>query len=208
MRIAALIFVALTILAVAPNAQAVDTRCGISTSAVVGTTIPFQPQVHDEFDYLLRIELSLKYYLYWGISIGGGAGYQYGEGLPQRYFVDDEWVEFDSTGTSFWRSIPFFATLRVEFWRKGIFNPYIGGGGGITYLNIYRKGYVLHQPVSNGHDEWDPNYFGLVGFDITLGKYVAILLEGRYSGLPTQDDFFKHYNFGGIDLLSGLTIYF
>jgi len=167
---AAILFVAIMVVWTPALAQ-VETRCGLSTGFTAGGSIPYDPEVHNEFDYLIRLELNVKYYLFWGVSIDGGIGYQYGQGAPERIFLEDTWVNLDVPGTSFWRAAPLFSTVRVEFWRLGTFNPYIGGGGGITFLTIERKGYELNQPISNGGQIWAPQYFGLVGFDIALGKY-------------------------------------
>lgn len=208
MRRGAFFLVMVLVVAAAP-AEAVETRCGISSGIKLGATIPSDPEIHNEYDYLFRLEANVKYYLVWGLSIAGGLGYQYGQGAPERFYNEEEkWVEFDTIGVSFWRSMPVFGTLRIEFWRMGKFNPYIGGGGGITYLTMYRKGYELNQPVSNGADEWVPHYYGLVGFDYAFHKYFAILFEGKYRILDPTDPFFDDYQFGGWDILGGLNVYF
>lgn len=203
----AIVLVAILFLAVPVNAQ-VETRCGLSTGFTAGATIPLDPEVHNEFDYLIRLELNAKYYLFWGVSIDGGVGYQYGQGSPERIFLDDNWVDLDMPGTSFWRAAPIFGTLRVEFWRLGLFNPYVGGGGGVTFLTIERKGYELNQPVSNGGQIWAPQYFGMAGLDIAMGKYWAIRFEGKYRFLPTNQEFFDNRDFGGLDIMGGINIYF
>ena len=192
----------------AAQASAVETRCGISLGVTAGATIPHVPEIHNEFDFLYRIEANVKYYLVWGLSIDYATGYQYGEGVPERFYKDGTWLEFDETGTSFWRAWPNLGTLRLELWRYGVFNPYIGGGGGTTYLTVYRKGYVLRQPVSNSGDQWVPVWFGLAGFDVTLGKYLAVRLEGRYRSLQTTEEFFDKEDFGGWDIMGGINIYF
>lgn len=210
MRIRAIVLVALAaaaLLLTAP-AQAVETRCGLSAGVTAGMTVPSNQEVHNEFDFLYRFEADVKYYLFWGVSLAGGTGYQYGQGTPERFYKDGEWFEFDDLGTSFWRAWPLFGALRVELWRYGMFNPYIGGGGGISYLNVYRKGYVVHQPVSNSGVQWLPTYFGLAGFDVALGKYLAVRLEGKYRVLQTTDEFFEKRDFGGLDIMAGINIYF
>jgi hypothetical protein len=185
-----------------------ETRCGISSGLVVGVGIPSDKGVHNEFDYEILIEANVKYYLFWGVSAGIDTGYLYSEGSPERVFWREEWHEFDPNGVSFWRAWPIFGTLRVELWRKGVVNPYIGGGGGVHYTVIYRKGYVENEKISNGEDEWVPVYFGTAGFDVALGKYFALRMESKYKVLQTTEEFFDGRDFGGWDVLAGFNIYF
>lgn len=192
----------------ATAAFAEDTRCGFSTGAVLGVNVPQDTQVHHEFDFIWQFEVNAKYYLFWGVSLAAGTGYQYGKGKPDRYYVDGDWRGFDSGKLSYWKAWPSFGTLRVEFWRRGIWNPYIGAGGGITYLDIYRKGVIFHEKAANSGREWVPTYFGLAGFDIALGKYVAYRFEGRYRSMQTSDEFFDKLDFGGWDILTGVNVYF
>ena len=209
MRFVAAMLAILFLLAAAPAfAQDVETRCGLSLGAVAGIGIPYQREVHNEFDYTINLEVNVKYYLFWGVAIAGGTGYQYSEGAPEQIWKDGAVMYLDTPGTSFWRAWPVFGTLRVEFWRYGIWNPYIGGGAGITYLDVYRKGYVQYQPVSNGEGQWALNYLGIVGFDITLGKYFALRTEGKYRTMATYEDFLRGYDFGTYDIFAGINVYF
>ena len=208
MRGLALIAIFAAALLMAAPAVAVETRCGLSTGLAAGLGYPYDEELHNEFDYLWLVEANVKYYLFWGVSIAGNTGFHYAQGRPESYYQQGEWHQFDNRGASFWHASPNYGTLRVEFWRKGLFNPYIGGGGGMYYLVLWRKGYIYYKKKSNGHDEWMPMYFGEAGFDIALSKYVALRFDGKYRVQKPKNPFFGDLDFGGYDFLFGVNVYF
>ena len=189
-------------------ADDVDTRCGFSLGLDLGVTVPMEPEIFNEFDVFYRAELMTKYYLIWGLSLGAGFGIEYGEGEPEHYYAENQFTNFDEPGVGNFLSVPMFGVLRVEFWRKGIWNPYIGGGGGIAWAKLVRKGYVRRQPVSGADEEWIPTWFGLAGFDVAITKYVAVMTEWKYRWLISHREFFDKKDFGGIDVMVGVRFYF
>lgn len=208
MRKLILLLLLIVLVPAAAATEEVDTRCGFSLGLNLGVTVPMEQEIYDEFDVFYRAELMTKYYLVWGLSLGVGLGIAYGEGTPEKYFLENQWADFDELGISTFTSVPMFGALRVEFWRKGIWNPYIGGGGGISWSQLIRKGYIRRQPTTGSDEEWIPNWFALAGFDIALTKYVAVMTEWKYRWLISQNNFFGKLDFGGVDVMVGVRIYF
>ena len=198
-------------LAVLPGAafSATDARCGLSAGAIVGPSIPADEEIKDEFPYLYHIEVNAKYYLLKVFSISVDLGYEYGQGTPKHFLHEDGQVDLDGRGTSFWRAMPFWGTLRLEVFRKSVFNPYIGAAGGGKYLVMERRGREREIPKANSGDEWLFGWMGIFGFDVMLDEFFFLRAEGRYSSLTsTQDEFFEEKDFGTMDVMVGLNVYF
>ncbi len=186
-----------------------DARCGLSVGAVVGPSVPADEEIKDEFHYLYHIEANAKYYLLKVFSISGDLGYEYGQGAPKHFLHEGEQIDLDGRGTGFWRAMPFWGTLRLEVFRKFAFNPYIGAAGGGKYLVLERKGREREIPKANSGDEWLFGWMGIFGFDVMLDEFFFIRAEGRYSSLKsTQDEFFEEKDFGTMDVMVGLNVYF
>lgn len=193
----------------APHALAkTEARCGLSAGIVAGPSLPADREVKDEFDYLIHIEANAKYYFLYVFSISGDLGYEYGQGAPKRLWKDGETVELDVPGTSFWRAMPVWGTLRLEPFRKWTVNPFVGGAAGYKYLVMEREGTERLIVVENSDSEWVFHWAALGGFDWILSDFVAFRLEGRYtSGTPSRE-FFMEKNLGTLDILGGINIYF
>ncbi|MBZ0272122.1 outer membrane beta-barrel protein [bacterium] len=205
----AAVLVAALALAFPAHARKTEARCGLSAGAVAGPTFATDNELHDEFPYFLHIELNAKYYVLWNFSISGDLGYEYGEGAPKRFFHEGELVELDGTGQSFWRAMPYWATLRVEPFRKYPFNPYLGAAAGGKYLVIERKGHERTIPLSNSGDDWLVGYMGVAGFDWMINKFFFFRLEGRYSSIGgANEEFFRADDYGTYDGLAGINVYF
>lgn len=199
---------ALLVLSVSPAWAKTEARCGLSAGIVAGPSLPHVDEVKDEFDYLLRIEANAKYYFLYVLSISGDLGYEYGQGAPHRLIHDGEQIELDGPGTSFWRAMPVWGTLRLEPFRRFNVNPYVGGAVGYKYLVMERRGKERLIPISDSADEWIFHWAALAGFDAYMSDFVFFRLEGRYSsGTPTQD-FFMDKDLGTFDVSAGINIYF
>ncbi|MCZ7583872.1 MAG: outer membrane beta-barrel protein [Deltaproteobacteria bacterium] len=186
-----------------------DARCGLSAGAVVGPDFPNDPDLRDEFPFLYHITANAKYYFLKVFSISGDLGYEYGQGAPKRFVLDGEEVELDGRGTSFWRAMPFWGTIRLEPFRKWIFAPYVGGAGGGRYLVLDRSGREREIAKSNSADEWLFGWMALAGFDVRLDDFFFLRLEAWYSSTEsTSQEFFEEKDYGTTDVLAGLNIYF
>ncbi len=196
-------------LAFAGDAHAkTEARCGLSAGIVAGPSLPVDREVKDEFDYLMHIEANAKYYFLYVFSISGDLGYEYGQGAPKRLWKDGEAFELDVPGTSFWRAMPMWGTLRLEPFRKRTVNPFVGGAAGYKYIVMERKGTERLIAVENSDSEWVFHWAALGGFDWMLSDFLAFRLEGRYtSGTPSRE-FFMEKDLGTLDILGGINIYF
>jgi len=182
-------------------------RCGWSFGFALGPAVHTDMELKDEFNVPFDFEAEAKYYLWKPFSLAAALGTYYGEGNPEDLEWHGDWMDFDRDGVSFWRAYYLNLLARVEIGRYWIFNPYIGGGSGIVYNSLWRKGPVNAEPYSDSYMEWIVDYVGLIGFDVAVNEFVAIKLEGRWSFIPSQDTFTEKKDIGTWAGLLGFQIY-
>lgn len=183
------------------------TRCGFSFGVAGGIGLPTDADMTDEFPYMGLGDLEVKWYLWKPLSLSGGMGFLYTEGLPTRMEWHDDWIDLASTGTSFWRSAWLDMILRVEIGRYWRFNPYVGGGAGYLYNTIERRGTYRDMPVRDYYAEFLPQYVAVAGYDFFFDQYVAMKMEARWKLAPTDATFVDGLDQGTWQALVGIQIY-
>jgi hypothetical protein len=206
--IVAVLLVALLAPAVWAEPGPTPTRCGLSVGLGGILGVPIDPNVAEESPYAFLGELELKWYLWKPFSLAGVLGGSYANGDITRMEWHDDWINLDRDGRSFWRTAWFDGILRVEIGRYWRFNPYVGGGGGVVYNTLNKKGVVDDRPVSDYYAEWLPEYLGLVGYDFFFNEYLAMKMEARWKFAPSRDSFVDETNQGMWQGLIGAQIYF
>ena len=183
-------------------------RCWLSVGLFGGPAVHTDTELKDEFNVTAHFELEVKHYLWKPFSLAGAFGFLYGEGRPKRLEWHDDWVELGGTGISLWHSYTFNLVGRVEIGRYWRFNPYLGGGIGGAYNNLWRKGPLKGRKISDSYSEWLLDYLALVGFDVMFNEFFAGMLEGRWTFMPSQNSFVDERDFGFWSGILGLRVYF